>query len=83
VNSSENVLTTISVTKVSDKNGERLRVRIRVMEYLRNGNLPKDENVSRELTFNKKQYVLLDDVLYHMVTDGTLHVIPSVKVAIK
>ena len=28
--------------------------------------------VARELTLNKKQYVLMDDILYHLVSDGTL-----------
>ena len=50
-----------------------------IIEYLTNGSLPTDENATRELTPNKKQYILLDDVLYHMVTDGTLRVIPQVK----
>ena len=36
------------------------------IEFLKNGSLPTDENTARELTLNKKQYVLLDDVLYHM-----------------
>jgi len=38
------------------------------MEYLKNGNLPDEEKVARELTLNKKQYVLMDDIL---VSDGT------------
>ena len=50
-----------------------------VIEYLRNGSLPDDKNSARELTLNKKQYVLLDDVFYHMVADGTLRAIPPVK----
>jgi len=41
-----------------------------IIEYLRNGSLPDDKNSARELTLNKKQYVLLDDVLYYMVADG-------------
>jgi len=43
-----------------------------VIEYLRNGSLPDDDNSARELALN---YVLLDDVLYHMVADGTLRVL--------
>jgi len=31
------------------------------------------------LALNKKQYVLLDNVLYHLVIDGTVRVIPPVK----
>ena len=50
-----------------------------VIEFLKNGSLPTDENAARELVLNKKQYVLLDDVLYHMVIGGTLRVIPPVK----
>ena len=84
----ENVVAIISVPKVSDKNGERNELsesqmsddQLRpIIDYLRSGNLPNDENSARELALNKKQYVLLDDVLYHMFADGTLRVIPPVK----
>jgi len=47
-----------------------------IIEYLKNGNLPDEEKVARKLTLNKKQYVLMDDILYHLVLDGTLRVIP-------
>jgi len=46
-----------------------------IMEYLKNGNLPDEEKVARELTLNKTQYLLIDDILYHLVSDGTLRVI--------
>jgi len=36
-----------------------------IIEYIKNGNLPEEEKVARELTLNKKQYVLMDDILYH------------------
>ena len=46
-----------------------------IIEYLKNGNLPIEEKVARELTLNKKQYVLMDDILYHLVSDCTLRVV--------
>ena len=88
MDSSETLVATISVPEVSDKEGERnglaesqmSDIQLRpIIEYLRNGSLPTDENAARELMLNKKQYVLLDDVLYNMVADGTLHVITPVK----
>ena len=84
----EKLAATLSVPEVSDKDGERIGLaksqmdddELRpVIEFLKNGSLPTDENGARELVLNKKQYVLLDDVLYHMVTDGTLRVIPPDK----
>jgi len=56
-----------------DNNENELRP---IIEYLKNGNLPDEEKVAREVTLNKKQYVLMDDILYHLVSDGTLRVIP-------
>jgi len=41
-----------------------------IIEYLKNGNLPDEEKVARELTLNKKQYVLMDDILYHLVSES-------------
>ena len=43
-----------------------------LIAFLKNGSLPTDENAARELAVNKKQHVLLDDVLYHTITDGTI-----------
>jgi len=43
---------------------------------LKNGNLPADEKAARELALSKQQYVLID-VLYHLVSDGTLQVMPQ------
>ena len=63
--SNENVVATISVPEVLDKDGERnglsesqmsndqLRPIIDYM-YLRNGSLPDDENSARKLTLDKK-----------------------------
>ena len=85
----ENVVATISVPEVSDKDGERNELsesqmsddQLRpIVDYLRNGNLPDDENSARELTLNKKQYILLDDILYHMVADGILRVLPQLSI---
>ena len=88
MDSSEILVATISIPEVSDKKGERnglaesqmSDIQLRpIIEYLRNGSLPTDENAARELMLNKKQYVLLDDVPYNMVADGTVHVITPVK----
>jgi len=49
------------------------------MEYLKNGNLPDEEKVAKELTLNKKQYLLMGDILYHLVSDCTSRVIPPRK----
>ena len=45
-----------------------------IISHLREGTLPDDEKSARELTMNKKQYVLMDNILYHvhMAPDNAL-----------
>jgi len=50
-----------------------------VIEYLKNGNLPAEEKAARELVLSNKQYELIDDVFYHLVSYGTLRVMPLAK----
>ena len=50
-----------------------------IIQYLRERILPDDKKSTRELTLNRKQYVLMDNVLYHLASDNTLRIIPPVK----
>ena len=36
-----------------------------IIQYFREGILPNDEKFAKHLALNKKQYVLMDNVLYH------------------
>ena len=47
-----------------------------IISYLKEGTLPEDEKSARELAINKKQYVLMDNILYHLAPDNTLRIIP-------
>ena len=46
-----------------------------IVQYLRDGTLPKSEKAAKELVLNGGQYVLIDDVLYHIAMDGTLRIV--------
>lgn len=51
-----------------------------IIRYLREGILLDEEKAAKDLALNKKQYVLMDNVLYHLATDNsTLRIIPPVK----
>ena len=47
-----------------------------IISYLEEGTLPDDEKSARKMTLNKKQYVLMDNILYHLAPDNTLMIIP-------
>ena len=47
-----------------------------IIQYLKDGILPQTEKDAKELILNKGQYVLVDDILYHVAMDGTLRVVP-------
>lgn len=47
-----------------------------IVQYLRDGILPKSEKEAKELVLNRGQYVLIDNVLYHIAMDGTLRIVP-------
>jgi len=88
VDTEERLVATLAVPEVSDKYGKRIGLaksqmsddELRpVIEYLKNVNLPAEEKAARELVLSKQQYVLIDDVLHHLVSDGTLWVMPPVK----
>ena len=49
-----------------------------IKEYLKDGKLPSEDRVARELVLSRAQYELIDDVLYHVESDKTLRVIPPV-----
>ena len=46
-----------------------------IIQYLKDGILPQAE---KDL-LNKGQYVLVDNVLYHVAIDGTLRIVPPSK----
>ena len=39
------------------------------MDYLENGNLPKDERKGRELVLGRSLYQVVNGILYHMEPD--------------
>ena len=49
-----------------------------IKEYLKDGKLPSEDRVARELVLSREQYKLIDDVLYHVEPDKPLRVIPPV-----
>ena len=49
-----------------------------MMDYLRAGNLPDEEQTARRLVLESAQYTLLDGVLYHLEKDKTLRIVPPV-----
>ena len=50
-----------------------------IVQYLRDGILPLLEKEAKELVLNNDQYVLVDNVVYHIAMDGTLRIVPPVK----
>ena len=46
-----------------------------IIQYLKDGILPQAEKEAKELVLNKGQYVLVDNVLYHVAMDGTLRIV--------
>ena len=55
-----------------DSDGE-LKV---IKQYLLDNKLPDQEEKARELTLNKAQYEVIDNVLYHIEPDKTLRIVP-------
>ena len=49
-----------------------------IMDYLENGDLPKDERKARKLVLGRSLYQVVDGVLYHMEPDKSLRLIPPV-----
>ena len=49
-----------------------------IITYLETDVLPTDDKKAKELALTKQQYVLKNDVLYHVESDKTLRVIPPV-----
>ena len=47
-----------------------------IILYLKDGILPQAEKDAKEIILNKGQYVLVDDILYHVAGDGTLRIVP-------
>jgi len=47
-----------------------------IINLLEKGILPDDQKLAKQLALTKSQYMLQDDVLYHVESDGTLRVIP-------
>lgn len=48
-----------------------------IISYLNERTLSEDEKSARELAMNKKQYVLMDNILYHLAPVNTLRIIPQ------
>ena len=44
--------------------------------FLQDGTLPEDEKVARKLLFDHTHYTLLDGVLYRVMRDSTLRLVP-------
>ena len=49
-----------------------------IKQYLKDGELPLEEQMARKLVLSRAQYKVIDDVLYHVEPDKTLRVIPPV-----
>ena len=47
-----------------------------IKQYLQDNKLPDQEEKARELTLNKAQYEVIENVLYHIEPDKTLRIIP-------
>ena len=47
-----------------------------IKQYLLDHKLPDQEEKARELTLNKAQYEVIDNVLYHTEPDKTLRIVP-------
>ena len=49
-----------------------------IKHYLRTGELPTDEQKARGLVLSRPQFEIVDNVLYHVESDKTLQIIPTV-----
>ena len=47
-----------------------------IRNFLRDGTLPAEEKAARKLLLDQSHYTLLDDILYRVMRDSTLRVIP-------
>ena len=47
-----------------------------IRHYLKDGTLPPDENAARHLVLERSCFCLEDDVLYRVMRDGTLRLVP-------
>ena len=50
-----------------------------IIEFLETGVLPRDEKVAKRLALTQSQYLLQDEILYHVEPDSTLRLIPPSK----
>ena len=49
-----------------------------IVDFLENCVLPDDDKKARELLLSRSQYCLMDDVLYYVVADKTLRLVPPI-----
>lgn len=49
---------------------------VEVRRFLRDGSLPSDEKVARKLLLDHTHYTLIDDLLYRVMKDCTLRLVP-------
>ena len=49
-----------------------------IVDFLENCVLPDDDNKARELLLSRSQYCLMDGVLYYVVADKTLRLVPPI-----
>ncbi len=78
------IMSALQVHQVPAKDGEAdLGARQRgdpelreIMDFVQSGTLPEEEKRARELVLAKTQYVVIDDILYHLQADKSLRVIP-------
>ena len=47
-----------------------------LIEYHRNGTLPGEERAARQLVVEQQNFSLIDDILYRVMKDGTLRLVP-------
>ena len=48
-----------------------------IIDYLQNGNLPEDSKIARRIALTKDQFVICENVMYHLGTDGRITALTS------
>ena len=61
--------------KYRQRKDEEIKV---IVDFLENCVLPDDDNKARELLLSRSQYFLMDGVLYYVVADKTLRLVPPI-----
>ena len=50
--------------------------------YLETGILPTDKDAARQITLSEFQYIVEDQVLYRVESNGTLRIIPQLQTTV-